>query len=260
MDPKLKQCTFDERVAGRAGMARELLKPERAALVAESGLLVDDLTIIAEKGEEAAVANREQQAQLAEQKTQTTALLENRTQVESEGDFLRSLCPAVALRLARSPDTRGQAEFLRDALFEHYRIQVRFPENPIPRRTPDEPTPAPEAQPSSQPTRTRVRRQDRYTWAQSLWELSSSLLAPEHPPILEALAARGMSQERLERLSAEAKSWMDRMGTLRNMAVEATAREAAAVAEQKAVWSANQRLIRRAVGDDPILKDLWSRC
>ena len=100
---------------------------------------------------------------------------------------------------------------------------------------------------------TRVRREDIPTRATALAALCRALLKPGREPIITAFEARGMPAGEIESLAQQAEALAE-AGRNVKVAVEATDREAEAVAKQKRKWGLIRRMVRSAVASVPDLE------
>ncbi|MGI5862046.1 MAG: hypothetical protein ACOX6T_08300 [Myxococcales bacterium] len=251
-------CRFTARVSTRRIVAKKLQEPVHADRVARSGLLLADLVEIQNQGELAERYDREQQADLANQRVALgTAATKWRAVVE-EDDALRSRMPAVIRDLEANPETASHAAWLTSVSFERYRLRpataTSAPAQGDGSNTADSA--------DSAAKRERVVRNDRLSHVQEISHFSKALLEAERAPIVAALEARGFGRDRLIALSSNADAHVALLGsaTLSLSAPEAGGLEAEAVAAQKAAWEACKRMIRAAVAGDLELERLFAAC
>ncbi len=241
--------SYGRRVHARTTLAETLGEARCAARATQAGLLPADLRRIVEFGRAAETADREQQEKLAERTHERQQLRDLRDHVDELVGALRNRTPAVVLDLATNPETQPLARFLDNLGFDRFRV----------RTLPAEPA-ADGAAPAA-PVRVQVAREDRLTQAQAAEQFATALSTPERAPIVEAYARRGFSRDTLQTLAAEAGRLAGAYtGATHGLPIEATAREAAAVAAQKQLWTACRRMIRQAVQGEPELEALYAAC
>jgi hypothetical protein len=223
-----------------------LLQPDKYLA---AGILESDLQTIIREGRLAEAADAEQKEQLAEgaairagRKSEIDALL-------VKEQLLRSVAIAVVHDLL--PGHPAQARFLRSLSFARFRVREL-------------------AQPAGDPDASAddtaevkavewVEREDQMTRARNLGRYCQALLRPGREVVRDQFAARKIDTAMLEQITRDAAAFAD-AGRNTIKAAEATAREATAVAAQKATWRAVRRLVRVAVRGDRALEAKYTEC
>ncbi|HCF62493.1 MAG TPA: hypothetical protein DFS52_31440, partial [Myxococcales bacterium] len=157
-------CRFTVRVSSRRILAKKLQEALYADRIARCGLLASDLAEIHTQGELAERYDREQHADLAEQRSALGSSAIKWQAVVEEDDALRSRLPAVTRDLQANPETASQAAWLTSVSFERYRLRpVTSTSGPAQADDGDTAT-----SPESAPQRERVARNDRLSNAQAI--------------------------------------------------------------------------------------------
>lgn len=233
---------YSSRVANRTKLAKEL-KTKLARAQAE-GIVEEDLDAMAQAGDEAREADREQRAQLADDDVRRNQRAGRDQNVLARGDKVRNRMPAVS----RSLIEQGHVEdgkFVNAVSFAYYRM------NGLP-----EVDPALAEDPAVKAV-TRVERADKLSLLGGLANLTKTFLTREN--IVNELARRGIDRDALTQLQADAEASFED-GKNQRRAAEATKREHEAVARQTALWTANRRMLREAVQGDPVLEAIYAGC
>ena len=235
---------FTPRVDARTSLARVLSERGPDFLRAHR-LTAEDLEAIITHGEAARVADRQQQEQLAEVAVARAGRKVSAVQLAHREDELAALLPAVIDDLVAT--NAEEAGFLAKLSFARYRTRVHSVR----------PQPMSDEDVATIETIQRVERSDIPTRAKGLSALCTTLRG--RAPIVHALAARGLDAAQLEALAGDAEQVASH-GRNQLRPVEATEREAAAVAAQRAKWSAIKKLVRRACASDRDLAALFADC
>lgn len=234
--------SYNSKVANRTKLARALkAKVERA--LAE-GILEEHLDGLVTEGEAAHEADREQQIQLAEGLTLRAERAELLSSIFEREDKLRARLPAVIFSLNEAGNATD-ARFLTALSFARFRMRG------IPVVDPNM------AEDPAVKIIERVPREDRLTRLHGLANLSKTLLGRE--AIVAELARRGIDEVALTQLQTDAQGMWE-AGKNLSSKVEATQREYNAVERQQSLWSANRRMIRRAIKGDHELESLYAMC
>ena len=104
-----------------------------------------------------------------------------------------------------------------------------------------------------------VKQEDQVTRSRNLGRYCRALLHPTRTVVVEALAKRNVTREKIESLATDAEAFTEAGRNLKE-AVEATRREAQAVAAQKKKWNAVRRLVTTAVRGDSELEKKLAEC
>lgn len=241
------------RITARAQLAEMLLSryPERAK---EAGLLESDLRAISQHGRDAQRADQLQQSQLAWMAAERTMQKELKDDVFLRDDSLRDRLPAAIAQLSTStnPCERDLGAWLLRLSFARYRYR--------------ELPPASLSVGSAEAGNVeairvllRVERTDIATRVNAIAAFCEALLEPGREAIVNHLAARSYPPSAIADLARDARK-LAALGSNAKRPVEATAIEAEAVKEQRKVWQATRRMIRKAVQGVPELERQFASC
>jgi hypothetical protein len=244
------------RTTARAELADLLLKhlPEAQA----AGLTEEDLQGLSAHGHAAATADRVQKAELAQNVVERAARSEAAHDLFAREDALRARLPAVlgALGDSSDPAQREQGRWLGALSFARYHL----------RSVPAEAVAAAAAAGGEAPVAPqvlksveRVPRADFITRFNGLSAFCQALLAPERAPIVELLAARGLSAKDLKSLGEDAQALADQ-GRNQQKAAAHTAVESNEVAAQQLIWHRVRRMVRIAVRGVRELEQKYAEC
>ena len=246
---------YNPRIAARTALAR-LLRDQFMAQATAAGITQADLETIIDAGTNAALADAQQHEQIAVASAERSKRKAQKDAVFQKEDALRNRLPAVIedVRVGGEPNL---ALWLEHLSFARYRFREFAPEEPTTPAAPAEPTPTTEDEDIRRVT--RVRREDVPTRARALSALCHALLKPGREPIITAFEARGMPAAEIESLAQQAEAVAD-AGRNLMPGVEATDREAEAVANQKRKWIQIRRMVRSAIVGVPDLEAKYAEC
>jgi hypothetical protein len=237
-------------VTARRQIAELLLKDPD--LVKKSGLKAEDLLIIATEGRKAEEADAEQKEQLADRGVDRSGTSKKTKSLFERESELRDLIAAVVEDL--KPEAPKQAEWLSRLSFARFRLRELA--HPRSREGSD---PISEEEAEEILSVQKVEVEDNTTRARNLGRYCNALLRRGREAIVEELAERDFSKEKLETLAADAVDIAE-AGRNTIKAVEATQREAEAAGAQKHRWDAIRRLVRRAVKGNQELEKKFAEC
>lgn len=223
------------------------LEAKGADWLKERYLKLKDVQDVVTWGRAAEQADREQKEQLAEAAAARAERAVNAAEVSEREAALAATLPAVIADLAEAGH-RDLALFLAKLSFARYRMRVTT-------------VPVSSDAPLDEETKKvqRVPRSDIATRADGLAALCAALRKPGRDAIRAELAERGWDDAALADLEADAAAVAEQ-GRNTPRPVEATAREAEAVRQQRAKWSAIRHLVKRAVRGDRELEALYAKC
>lgn len=248
---------FTPRVAARTVLAKRMRDNHLPRAIAV-GITAADLDSIITAGTAAALADAEQQEQLAAAAVDRAGRKADKEALFQKEDALRSRALAVVGDL-RTAGHANLALWLERLSFARYRFREIAPEEPTGPADPANPPVPPVADDEDIRRVTRVRREDVPTRAGAIAALCRALLKPGREPIVAAFQARGLAPADIEDLARRGEAIAE-AGRNQLAAAEATQRESDAVTAQKTKWNQIRRMIRNAVAGVPELESKFAEC
>lgn len=225
------QFHYTSRNGARAELAR-MIKENHMPLATQAGITVVELDVIITEGDAGKEADRQQQVQLATLAAERSGRKDDAADIFEREESLRDRMPMVVASLMR--EHPQQARWLSALSFSRYRMR----ELPA---TPEELAADPAIKKVA-----RVERADIPARLDGLANFCASLLEEGREPIIAELETRAMPRAEVERLQTDAAE-MAKLGRNLPAAAEATAREAAAIEAQNAIWAITRKALRKVV-------------
>jgi hypothetical protein len=225
------QFHYTARNGKRAELCEDI-KRDHLPLAENAGITVAELDVIITEGGAAKEADRQQSVQLAALAADRSGRKVDAADIFAREEDLRDRLPMVVATLMREHPT--QARWLSALTFSRYRMR----ELPV---TDEELAADPDIKKVA-----RVERADIPTRLEGVANFCASLLEEGREAIVAQLEARAMPRAKLEELREDAAD-LAKLGRNLPAAAEATAREAAAVEAQSAVWAVARKALRKVV-------------
>lgn len=236
--------SYTKRVRARTVLTKRLQEDDVRARAEAEGILVEDLAEVQAAGEEAAAADAEQRAQIAEDDVRRKSRSIDEADILKRGDKLRNRTPAVVRSLTKAGHLED-ARWMTALSYARFRLRA---------------LPAPDPALDEEPEVKRVKAVEAEDKVSRLSGLANLIQAYRtRPNIVAELARRGMDDATLAKLQADAQAAAN-AGSYARRKAEATQREHDAVARQKAAWDAIRPMIRDAVKGHPELEALYAEC
>ncbi|MDX9721913.1 MAG: hypothetical protein RBU37_14285 [Myxococcota bacterium] len=252
-----KYDQFNDRIAAKGNLAEALLQPKHETRRNEAGLQDQQLLRVVELAHEAAKFDNLQRLDFARQSEENQALLARRNELAADRKAIQSRLPAIIEDLAHNPETATQAGILARVGFQRFRMRsVALSDDEASKLELEDQSSDDDNDAQPQLKRKRVARTDWRARAQADAALAQALL--DSPAVVEAFAARALPLERLQRFAANAQDLGK--SDARLLRSDYTELEAKAVAELKALWKIQYRMIRVAIAGAPELEKLYSAC
>lgn len=236
--------SYTKRARARTVITKRLQEEDVRERAEAEGIVPSDLVAVQTAGEEAAAADAEQRAQIAEDDVRRKGRTLDEADILERGDKLRNRMPATV----RSLTEQGHLE---DARFATALSYARFRLRALP-----PPDPALADDPDVKRVQA-VEAEDKVTKLSGLANVVKAYR--KRPNIVAELTRRGLDDETLRLLEEDAEAAAN-AGSYARRKAEATKREHEAVARQKAAWDAIRPMVREAVKGHPELEALYAEC